>query len=813
MNPWRRIAAFTLAAASLGGAVALFPDFRLEPFDQNVPPVIRVELGDAGAPREFMAAVLVPVVAALGEIEGVQGLEASAAVGTAKIELTFGRAARRDALADVRNRLESLRRELPATLDAPRVARAGAPLLAQVRIRAESASFEEVARWAEEHIADPVRLMPGVAGVSRRNDEVRVVDVLPDSRRLAAPGLTILDVAAALRQASLTTRAGLATVPVRMPAGDSVPLATLAQIQSAPQPPQPPVVELLITAGERAHTLATLARIEGHLEWVRANGVVPATWQVALSSSRASAWRVLTPFIAAAVLAVVLVISGVGVMAGGRAVRGLLGSLLVMLPAGGVLLAAGGYAFSPPTFLGFAAAVVVGGVFAASHCRPRAIIAAMAVIAVPCVLAGWSLPGDYEIFRIFLLSFAGFLLPGLLWQALWYRRGHVVSQPRAAHWLRFMTTIAPPGRAVRVAVVAIGVAGLFAVVLIPWDEPSAQGQERVLRARVYGGDPGQLVQAASDMAARLKEVDGVVAVRHSLESLTLQWHVELAQEKAALLGIAGGDIRRIVNLSLEGAVLGNFVEGSRRWQVRLALPEIERERADAVERLIVAGEVKGRPLVYLREVATAEREWDHAQTQRDLRGEYVDVSAVLASGTPVGASAAAAREIAAADEMPAPVWVGSGASVHAVRVAVAGALAAGLLLAGVAVWFTRHRGELARIATAALVPLPGASVAALAQGSFSAHGASALLLASVLAMAVVVALLAGRARPGARDSGQKNAGLALMPVGLLLFAATLLPVALVPAWRDFLLILSGGAISAMLLWPWVLPPPRSRPEG
>jgi multidrug efflux pump subunit AcrB len=777
MTPWRRLVATGAVLACAAGGALVFPEMRFESRLPDARAIVRLELSDAGAGRaQLDTAVARALEARLRRIDGVEDFESRIAEGRARIDVHVSAARARRAFEHIGALLrdEAAR---PAVFDVPRIALVDPTRArAHLAVRSSSATPETLVTWAEDRLVPPLRLLPAVAGVNPLPAVRTGVDVLPDQRRFGALGLTILDVAQALRAATGTGVDALSALPVRLPAGDSVPLSSLAQIVVHPASIEDELA-ILIEARAGVDTPALSREIEAHLEWLRANGQMPAGVSVALAPDRDAGAH--TVRIAVAVLLSGLLLSAlvVGFACDARTALGLVGSSLLAVAGAAALLTVAGRMLTPVTLSAFTVAIVLvsAGTILRRHGwlpesrQALALAAAGAFWALPAVWPSGGSPGLQEWFLALVVSTAiASLLAGILFVP--------ATRPCAGAFARLeqrMNLLA--GRAMAGPRAAVGVGALLLIPLLvwvamqPWTEAGVDGGSREWRVRLYGDDAEALAAAGAEALERLRNLGRPVTATSSAATLALRWHAEPYPEQAQHLGLEADGLERILRLSLDGVVLRELGEGFRRSALRLQLPENERLRADVVERLLVAGELDHRPQILMRGAAQVERRWDFAETRRDARGDYVELAGEVRDIV-LGDLAAAVDEVL--EGLPAVNdvrWTG--------RVAEMRRAAAILLAAGVAgsVFAVALVGALVRRWRAlscglfgVLAALPGVAVGVMTVGALAPAAAAAGVTLAGFGAGAAVLLAGERARPV--DGAPLAAGVALI-LGLIPLAS------------------------------------------
>ncbi len=107
---------------------------------------------------------------------------------------------------------------------------------------------------------------------------------------------------------------------------------------------------------------------------------------------------------------------------------------------------------------------------------------------------------------------------------------------------------------------------------------------RDLDIQLYGDDPGVLKQAARELAARLRGIAGVSAVEDNLPYGREQLIYHLTPE-AYMHGLTVAEVGRQLRAAYDGHLAQIFLEGQEELEVRVGLPEQERDDLASLGRL------------------------------------------------------------------------------------------------------------------------------------------------------------------------------------------------------------------------------------
>lgn len=228
------------------------------------PPVVTVTTNYPGAaPAVIDSQITEPLEQQLNGIAGVRTMSSTSRDGQSQIRVEFDLSVDIDAAAnDVRDKVAIARRLLPADTDPPIVEKADADAspLVFMTLRSETKSIFEVAYTADTVIKERVQTIPGVSSVRIFGDKRYAMRLLLDSDRMAAHGVTPLDVQSALARENVDLPAGRIE-------GQNVELSlrTLAQLSS----PEEFNRMIIRRDGDRPIVLEDLGRAELSAENLR----------------------------------------------------------------------------------------------------------------------------------------------------------------------------------------------------------------------------------------------------------------------------------------------------------------------------------------------------------------------------------------------------------------------------------------------------------------------------------------------------------------------------------------------------------------
>ncbi len=158
-----------------------------------------------------------------------------------------------------------------------------------------------------------------------------------------------------------------------------------------------------------------------------------------------------------------------------------------------------------------------------------------------------------------------------------------------------------------------------------------------LSVRVQGPDLEKLASIGDDLLLRLRDVKGIRNLKHSAEEVRQEFAIHVDRDRASELGIVVADIGRALQFALDGIVVSDFLSGDRSYNIRVRLPQQDVDSPLALSDVLLFGELKGRPAVYLRDVATIELVPSPAVIQREDQRRMIEVSASMAGDRTLGA--------------------------------------------------------------------------------------------------------------------------------------------------------------------------------
>jgi hydrophobe/amphiphile efflux-1 (HAE1) family protein len=175
-------------------------------------PVVTVRVDFPGASPETMDTEVVSLLeGAVARVSGIDTIRSASEENNGRIYIEFRPGVNIDsAAADVREAVSRVTRRLPDRVEQVVVVKADddAQAVVSLAVMSDSLTEERLTRLVEKDIVPMLISIDGVADVQLSGNRQRVLRVALDSMRLTSYGLSIGDVAAALRQAPFDVPAG-----------------------------------------------------------------------------------------------------------------------------------------------------------------------------------------------------------------------------------------------------------------------------------------------------------------------------------------------------------------------------------------------------------------------------------------------------------------------------------------------------------------------------------------------------------------------------------------------------------------------------
>ncbi|HEX2258011.1 MAG TPA: efflux RND transporter permease subunit, partial [Afifellaceae bacterium] len=177
------------------------------------PPVVTVDTAYPGASAEIIESQVTQVLEdSLAGIEGIDFMSSISRQERSQITLRFNLNRDPDvAASDVRDRVSRVRGRLPAEIEEPIIQKveADAQPILYLAFSSDRHSPLDITEYADRYVKDRLQTLPGVAEVRILGERRYAMRIWLDPLKLAAYGLTPLDIENALRRQNVEIPAGL----------------------------------------------------------------------------------------------------------------------------------------------------------------------------------------------------------------------------------------------------------------------------------------------------------------------------------------------------------------------------------------------------------------------------------------------------------------------------------------------------------------------------------------------------------------------------------------------------------------------------
>jgi hydrophobe/amphiphile efflux-1 (HAE1) family protein len=195
----------------IAGLSALFGVEVRELPDVDRPVVMVRAFFDGASPETMDAEVTSAIEGAVARVSGITTINSASEENNARIRAEFGPGVDLDIAAnDVREAVARISRQLPEGVDEVTVVKADTDASPVIRLALVSATLpqETLTRLAEDDVTAELSAIPGVATVQLFGNQEPVLRIVVEPMRLASFGLSIDDIARALRSTDLDVPVG-----------------------------------------------------------------------------------------------------------------------------------------------------------------------------------------------------------------------------------------------------------------------------------------------------------------------------------------------------------------------------------------------------------------------------------------------------------------------------------------------------------------------------------------------------------------------------------------------------------------------------
>lgn len=208
----RPVFAAVLSLLLIAFGLLSFDRLPLREYPDINPPIVSVETRYPGASAQVVETKITQLVEdAIAGIEGIRTISSASRDGSSQVTVEFEVERDIDAAAnDVRDRVARTVDRLPEEADPPEIAKADANTqqIMWLSLSSDRLSQLELSDYARRFVQDRLAMVSGVASVRIGGEREYAMRVWLDRQALAARGLTVLDVEAALRRENVELPAG-----------------------------------------------------------------------------------------------------------------------------------------------------------------------------------------------------------------------------------------------------------------------------------------------------------------------------------------------------------------------------------------------------------------------------------------------------------------------------------------------------------------------------------------------------------------------------------------------------------------------------
>jgi HAE1 family hydrophobic/amphiphilic exporter-1 len=188
-----------------------YPRIGVDLFPNVEFPVVTVTAMYPGADPETMETkVADPIEAAINTLSGIKALRSTNLESVTQVVVEFELdVSTEQAVQDIRDRVSGILARLPTGIDPPVIQKidvGDAPIMSVAL--AGKLSPQALTRLADKVVKERIQRVPGVGGIDLIGKREREIQVLLDTARLSARGITVEDVANAIRSQNLELPAG-----------------------------------------------------------------------------------------------------------------------------------------------------------------------------------------------------------------------------------------------------------------------------------------------------------------------------------------------------------------------------------------------------------------------------------------------------------------------------------------------------------------------------------------------------------------------------------------------------------------------------
>ncbi len=152
--------------------------------------------------------------------------------------------------------------------------------------------------------------------------------------------------------------------------------------------------------------------------------------------------------------------------------------------------------------------------------------------------------------------------------------------------------------------------------------------ESPIEIKVFGKDLSRLKETADNIVSRIKNVEGLRDIRHSLEEGKPEYRIEIDREKAALMGLTVAQVGNTVQTVSLGKVATQYRKEDEEFDVRVRLQKKYRDDMDDIRNIPIL--TPANTMIKLSQVAQITEGEGPIKINRENQGRVVTVNANMA---------------------------------------------------------------------------------------------------------------------------------------------------------------------------------------
>ncbi len=215
----RPVFASVISLLLIAFGLIAFDRLPLREYPDIDPPIVGIETTYRGAAASVVETRITQIIEdRIAGVEGIEFIESASEDGRSTITVQFGVGRDIDSAAnDVRDRVASILGDLPVEADPPEIRKVDSneDVIMWINLVSDRMTVPELTDYANRYLADRFSVLDGVARVFIGGEQRYAMRIWLDRQQLAARGLTVADVEAALRTSNIELPAGNVESTVR----------------------------------------------------------------------------------------------------------------------------------------------------------------------------------------------------------------------------------------------------------------------------------------------------------------------------------------------------------------------------------------------------------------------------------------------------------------------------------------------------------------------------------------------------------------------------------------------------------------------